>query len=181
MSFIPYIPGPISLRVADRKLGDQTICQVAQFVSLFAEIDPLTNELSAIINTRAVPYEQLGGVIGGPIPAATKGVSSYPVPLYANNNCAVYFNPADPNDPQNGRVLYYRKINGLGQPDSWQVRQLDGRLTDAGNIDDPAIEPRPLMLQGNALREQMKHDMKLENLILWNIEAANQPPFNYFS
>jgi len=91
----------------------------------------------------------------------------------------VYLNPAwtptaaQPQDPRNGEILYYRS------PDGWERRALDGTRTPLVGGLSAAVEP--VIKQGDAFALQMENPLGLAQMIRYHLHAANLPPFSKFA
>lgn len=182
MPFLPFERTPIAQRVSDRHFGDQVLCQVATWSALHAHVDPTTHEVSIVVETRVDFYTSVAGELGERIPVGN-GLASRQVPLFANNNCAVYFNPTDPTDERNGEVLYYKTTLPAATPTAepqvaWQRREPDGALSEPLA---PTDLPEPLLLQGDAFALQLEYPLVLANLIRHHIAAADAPPFSKYA
>ena len=182
MPFIPFDCTPISQRVTNRTFGDQQLAQVATLSGFAVDFDLTTHELSLTLKTRVDLHGLVAGELGEPIPAG-KGLSSRTVLLYANNNCAVYFNPDELEDPRNGEILYYKiTLPGAGPlappTVAWQRVQPDGSL---GEPIAPEAVPEPVLAQGNAFAQQLNYPLVLAQLIRHHLAAADAPPFNKYA
>ena len=181
MPEIPFTYAPISQRVADRVAGTTVFCQVATWDSISVRI--AAGALYLELGFTVVYHGRLAsGLPGEPLPVG-KGVSSWSQTLYANNDCAVYLNPAwtptaaQPQDPRNGEILYYRAFSPDG--DVWERRAADGtRTVLAGGL---AAAPEPVIKQGDAFALQMENPLGLAQMIRYHLNAANQPPFSKFA
>lgn len=177
MPQLPFTYTPISQRVADRVFDGTTLCQIATWKSITVEInqDALYLQLGFVVDYHSL----LNGAPGPKIPSG-KGLESWPQSLFANNDCAVYFNPSwvatatQPTDPRNGQILYYRGIQN-----TWESRDANGVATQlVGGLD---AAPEPVIKQGDAFFMQMANPMVLAQLIQYHLNAANTAPFNKFA
>lgn len=180
MPQIPFVYAPISQRVADRVFDSSVFAQIATWNSLNVQVagTELRLELGFVVEYHGLLADGTPGaaVIAG------KGLDSWPQTLYANNDCAVYFNPlwtptkAQPQDPRNGEILYYRLFDFQGE--RWETRN-DGAITIlTGGLDSA---PEPVMRQGDAFALQMNYPLGLAQLIRYHLKAANEAPFFKFA
>ncbi|MDB5270236.1 MAG: hypothetical protein JWP58_3276 [Hymenobacter sp.] len=178
MPLTPYTPGPVELRVPNLHFGDQQLGQLARLLEARFIIDPVTHELSVILNTQAKCQNLVAGALAGP--ADPGKVIARPVPIFGNNNCIVYANQADLTDPRNGDILFYKSIQERdGDPFAvvWQRTRPDGTTETLSTAEVDAL-PEPMMLQGNALAEQLAD---LFQLALFHIyRAAHDPEFRKY-
>lgn len=177
MSLIPFAYAPISQRVADRVFEGTVLCQIATWKSLNVQIE--RGELFLRLEFDVDYHSLLNGQPGAAIPKG-KGLESWSQSLFANNSCAVYFNPTwvptatQPQDPRNGQILYYL---GLGQ--TWNSVDANGNNVElVGGLD---AAPEPVIKQGDAFALQMENPLGLAQLIRYHLNASNQPPFSKFS
>ena len=168
MSLLTYERTPIVVPVAPYVQNAETLfLQRAEFTGMTVSIT--AGELSLVLHTVAHKFT----LAGEPIPPGA-GLQPVPVPLTADNNWAVYFNPANQTDPRNGQPLYKR--GGVGNAD-WYAPQPDGTFTLMPNGLSSA--PEPLRLQGDWAETILLS--LLGGLIRSNIQAANLPPFNRYA
>lgn len=181
MPLLPFAYTPISQRVADRVFGGTVLCQVATWDGLGVAVvaQSLYLELGF-----AVAYHEVlpDGTPGEQLPTG-KGLAPWHQTLYANNDCAVYLNPAwtptatQPQDPANGQVLYYRAPSANG--DAWERRNADGTRTAlVGGLE---AAPEPVIKQGDAFALQMENPLALAQMIRYHLKASNEAPFSKFS
>jgi hypothetical protein len=88
MPLLPHVHTPICERVSDRQIGDLTICQVAEEVSIITRRDPWGN-VEVIMDLLVHHYAPAGTELGpdlGPL-----GLPPRPVQLEANNLTLVAF------------------------------------------------------------------------------------------
>lgn len=181
MPQLPYTNAPISQRVADRVFDDSILCQVATWDTLLVTI--VNGELRLELGFEVAYYGNANGHPGQPIPAGRGISASWRQTLYANNDCAVYFNPswaattAQPQDPRNGQILYYRVFSTDGP--AWEARAADGTVTPL--VGGLAAAPEPVIGQGDAFALQMENPLALAQLIRYHLNAANEAPFYKFS
>jgi hypothetical protein len=166
---------PVITRVVDQSLGDQKIGQEARLLVAHFIINPVTNEFSIMLDTQGEYRNLVAGELAGH--ATLRGLSCYPVPIYGNNNCAEYENLADPQDPRNGEVLYYRTTQQLPDGtfgDVWQRRLEDGTMQNIeGSLADV---PEPVVMQGDKLGEQFEQ-AGLFALAEYHIQRGSTPEF----
>lgn len=173
MPLLPFSFTPISQRVADRVFGTTTLCQIATWDGLSVRV--ISNELSLELSFTVAYFGLVGGQPGPALPSG-KGIESWHQTLYANNNCAVYLNPASATDPRNGQIMYYHSVLPGG---GWEARAADGTVTPlVGGLE---AAPDPVMKQGDAFFLSMNTPIALAQLIAYHLNAANQAPFNKFS
>ncbi len=182
MPELPFLRQPIAQRVTDRVFGDQKLGQVAELAGFAVEWHELTHELSLLVKTRVRWYSLVEGELAEPVPANARGLKPEPVYLHANNNCAVYVNPADPTDPRHGEVLYYKEIlpPTIGQPLTvWRPLLADGALGEP--LASLADAPETLLRQGDAFAAQLEQPLVLAQMLRYHMAAADRPPFNRYA
>ena len=181
MPLLPFTYAPISQRVADRAFEGSVFCQVATWKAIDVRVG--AGQLRLELNFDVVYHgRKADGTPGAAVPTG-KGLTPWPLTLYANNDCAVYFNPAwtptttKPQDPRNGEVLYYLAFSPEGE--TWETRHADGTRTPL--VGGLAAAPEPVIRQGDAFALQMENPMNLAQLIRYHLSAANEAPFNKFA
>lgn len=174
MPLLPFTYAPISQRVADRLFGTTAIAQVATWDALNVRVNG--GELQLELGFRVAYHGLNNGQLGEPL-GIGQGIDSWHQTLFANNDCAVYLNPADAADPRNGQILYYATPTpeGLG----WETRHADGTSTALVGGLNAAQEP--LLKQGDAFALQMENPLALAQMIRYHLNAANQAPFSKFA
>lgn len=180
MPLLPFVYAPISQRVADRTFEGSVFCQVATWESITVRV--VAAELRLELGFAVVYHgRKADGTPGAAVPTG-KGLAPWPLMLYANNDCAVYLNPAwtptatQPQDPRNGEILYYRSL--AYDAEGWETRRADGTRTAL--VGGLAAAPEPVLRQGDAFALQMENPLGLAQLIRYHLNAANQPPFSKF-
>lgn len=174
MPLLPYTYAPISQRVADRVFGDTVLCQIATWDALSVRV--VAGALSLELGFRVAYHGEANGLPGDPLPAG-KGLDAWHQTLYANNDCAVYLNPAKATDPRNGQILYYYAPTITGE--GWETRHADGTRTPlVGGLE---AAPEPCLKQGDAFALQMENPLALAQMIRYHLNAANEAPFSKFS
>ena len=153
---------PISVDVSNRVIQDTLIKQRATFTGITISPGLDNNETRVTLTTRVDLFANNAGKYGDILSGF--GVSSYEVPLYADNSCAVYFNTADPADPRNGEILENR---GFKDRLTWE--------------EELALRPEPVMLQGSFFRMLMGTAQVIESLIMAEILRADSPEHNKFN
>lgn len=175
MPLLPYTYAPISQRVADRAFDGTILCQVATWESISVRV--VAGELRLELGFDVAYHGLLTGDLPGAVVPTGKGLAPWHQTLYANNDCAVYFNSTNASDPRNGQILYYRVFTITS--DGWEARAADGTVTPlVGGLE---AAPEPVIKQGNAFALQMENPLALAQLIRYHLNAANQPPFSKFS
>lgn len=181
MPLLPFTYTPISQRVADRVFDGTTLCQVATWESIIVRV--LAGELSLELKFNVAYHSLLAtGLPGAPLPNG-KGLAPWYQTLYANNECAVYLNPAwvptaaQAQDPRNGEILYYHVVTSTS--DTWQHQAVDGTITTL--VGGLAGAPEPCLKQGDAFALSMDNPLALAQLIRYHLNAANLAPFLKFS
>lgn len=181
MPLLPFAYSPISQRVADRVFDHSVFAQIATWDALGVNVanNELRLELGFCVRYHGLLADGTPGAAIGP----GKGLDSWRQTLYANNECAVYLNPAwkptaaAPQDPRNGQILYYRLFGPDG--DGWETRHADGTRTPL--VGGLAAAPEPVICQGDAFALQMENPLGLAALIRYHLHAANEAPFNKFA
>ena len=143
-----YVPLPlafIDVPVSDAALAGSIVKQLPRWHRLVLEQDinpdspsygQLTVEASFLVRVFAV--DEFGN-IGERLPQG-KAFSDYPVKLIGDDNCAVYFDPADGANPRNGEILYLS-----GDLDAAEWRQFLETV------------PEPVAEQGRVLNYLLHH------------------------
>lgn len=168
MPEIPYILEPLSRRVADRALGAALLGQLATWDRLL--VRPAGDSLTMELGFRVDYYTLLDGELGVPIPAG-KGLSaSWSQTLAGNDDCAVYANEKDDDDPRNGQPLYSRMSDEKGA-DAWYALEKDGSRTTLEN--GLADAPEPLMRQGRYFARALTRPVVLAALIAHHLAQAD--------
>ncbi|MBO2007563.1 hypothetical protein [Hymenobacter negativus] len=148
----------IEVPVSDRVFQETTVKQKARWVTLSVAQDPATKHLLVLVGLTVELYATHAGEYGSRL--LGRGFADYPVTLRADNECAVYFNPADEEDPRNGQILYLQ-----GERDAAEWAQL---LEQA---------PEPVALQGDAFRWMMHHQpLVIGRMVRDFIAQADQDP-----
>lgn len=152
---MPLLPIPrtfLDVDVTDRTAG---VKQRARWLSMRAQQNPLTGEVSVQLQVQVSQYQaDEAGNYGEPLTG--KGIQAYTVPLIADNNSAV--------DPQTGAVLYMR----TNESDADWRALLDGK-------------DEPLMLQGDWFLALMSQQIAITPLLHTFMQQADQPPFSKFA
>lgn len=175
MPVLPYVYPSISQRVADRVTEGSVFCQVATWRGITVRV--VAHELRLELDFEVVYHGRTADGSPGLAVPTGKGLAPWNQTLYANNDCAVYLDPADLTNPRNGQVLYYRTFPSQGG--GWESRHADGTTTAlVGGLE---AAPEPCLKQGDAFALQMEHPLALAALIRYHLNAANQPPFSKFS
>lgn len=175
MPELPFTYEPISQRVADRVFDDTRLCQIATWNRLSVHVHD--GQLRLELGFEVAYYSCVDGEPGAPLPGG-KGLSAWSQTLYANNDCAVYLNPTDKQDPRNGEICYYRTVDPA-TGEGWEAVAADGTRTPlAGGL---AAAPEPVLKQGDAFAASMHEPMLLNQLIAYHLNAANEHPFNKFA
>ena len=181
MPLLPYTYAPISQRVADRAFEGSVFCQVATWESINVRV--LAGSLYLELGFKVLYHGRRADGTPGAVVPTGKGLAPWPLTLYANNDCAVYLNPAwtptaaQPQDPRNGQILYYCALTPEGE--IWETRHADGtRTLLVGGLD---AAPEPVIRQGDAFALQMENPMNLAQLIRYHLNAANEAPFYKFA
>jgi hypothetical protein len=171
---MPYYSLPLPLITVD-VCDRYGLKQRAVWAGTTIEPDP-SGGLRVLLHTRIDYYQpDASGGYGEPVPAG-KGISSRNETLVADNNTAVYFNPADPADPRNGEALYFKEG---GVIKVWGTRDANGVFTPLGfPIEDV---PEPTTGQGDLFGVMMGQPIIMNDLVAQHITAANQPPYNRFA
>ena len=175
MPLLPFTYAPISQRVADRVYGSTTLCQVATWDAINVRV--AGGALQVEIGFQVAYFGVLPtGLPGDALPTG-KGIAPWHQTLYANNECAVYLNPANATDPRNGEILYYHTLTPTS--DGWEHRAADGTTTPL--VGGLAAAPEPCIKQGDAFALAMDNPLTLAQLIRYHLNAANEAPFSKFS
>jgi hypothetical protein len=155
MGLISHTQTPIEVEVSDRVYNGTIFKQKARFKDMFIHQDDYDGVCTVKVTVIVSPYANNNGAYGERING--KGLSSYEIPLVADNNCAV--------DPKTGAVKYMRGDQML---EDW--------LMILGTKEEP------LMLQGDYF-EMLMHDQSvpigpmLKDFIL----QADKAPFSKFN
>lgn len=174
MPLLPFTYAPISQRVANRVFGGTVLSQIATWNALNVAV--VGGELRLELGFEVAYHGVTNGLPDVAVPNG-KGIKPWSQTLLANNDCAVYFNPANAADPRNGEILYYRILTLEGE--AWERRAVDGSGTTlAGGL---AAAPEPVIKQGDAFALQMENPLGLAQMIRYHLNAANQAPFFKFS
>lgn len=178
MAYVALPRTRIIIDVVDKQFDQSVFKQKAVWTGLTASVDDNTDELSIMINTRVDLYSMKDGVAGSRV-LNDPQFRSKEVLLHANNNCLVFFNPADLVNPRNGEVLYLKSgmsFNIAGES-KWSKILPDGTLENP--VELSAIEDF-VALQGDLFGVMMENPMVLNQLIIQNMIAANSPLFNKY-
>ena len=175
MPLLPFTYAPIAQRVADRVFGPAVLCQVATWDAIRVAVVAGTLELE--LGFQVVYHAAAANGLPGAALPAGRGLAPWRQTLYANNDCAVYLNPASATDPRNGQILYYRILTPEGE--AWERRNPDG--TRAALVGGLEAAPEPVIRQGDAFALQMENPMGLAQLIRYHLNAANEAPFSKFA
>lgn len=167
MPLLPFAHTPIAVPVSPHAATG--LAQTAAFTGLSVTISPV-GDTTMNVQTRVDFHHPATGALIADSP----GIIARPVPLVADNNCAVYYDPATPDHPRNGQILYY--LRGA-DPAVWGTVDAASQFTPL--VGGLAATPEPLLLQGQWV-EVLLLSM-LAPLIKQNMAQADLPPFNRYS
>lgn len=155
MPLIPHTQTPIEVEVSDRVYNGTIFKQKARFKDMFIQQDYPFGICSVRVSVIVSLYANDNGAYGEQI--SGKGLSSYEIPLMADNNCAV--------DPQTGEIKYVRKNE---MENAWLVFLQS--------------KEEPLMLQGDFF-EMLMHtqSVAIEPMLRNFMLQADQAPFSKFT